>query len=95
MAILPIQGGPPVKLVDKSDIWPWVWMSDGRALLYADERGGVGNLWSLPLDGSTSKQLTDFGTDRIFDFALSLDGKRLAVARGTVKSDVVMISNFR
>jgi len=39
--------------------------------------------------------LTDFKSDRIFDFSWSRDGKQLALFRGVVNSDVVLISNFR
>jgi hypothetical protein len=43
------------------------------------------------LSGGAPEQITDFGSDRIFAFAQSHDGRRLAVARGTVQSDVVLI----
>ncbi len=57
--------------------------------------GGISNIWSQPLDGGAPKQLTDFKTDRIFAFDWSRDGKQLAVSRGTVTSDVVLIKDFR
>jgi len=38
--------------------------------------------------------LTDFKSDRIFSFAWSRDGKQLALARGTLTNDVILISNF-
>jgi len=39
--------------------------------------------------------LTDFKDQLIFDFAWSRDGEYLALSRGTVNSDVVLIRNFR
>ena len=60
-----------------------------------DQRNGVSNLWSQPIDGSPPQQLTNFKSGRIFQFAWSADGKWLALARGTVSSDVVMIKDFR
>ena len=39
------------------------------------------------------KPLTDFKTEKIFDFAWSYDGKQLAVIRGTEISDAVLISD--
>ncbi len=55
----------------------------------------VSNIWSLPLDGTPAKQLTNFRSDQIFFHAWSRDGKQLALARGSVTSDAVLISNFR
>ena len=67
------------------------WTPDGKAVLYVDARGGVGNIWSQPIDGSPAKQMTFFNTDQIFAFDFSADGKRIALARGNVSNDVVLI----
>ena len=53
------------------------------------------NVWSQPLDGAAPKQLTDFKQERIFAFDWSRDGKQLALARGTLTRDAVLISNFK
>ena len=71
------------------------WTPDGRALTFVDTVNGVSNIWSLPLDGGALKQLTDFKTDQIFWFDVSRDGKQLALSRGTVTSDVILIRDFR
>ena len=69
-----------------------------ESLLKAHERGvlvtknGVSNLWVQPRDGRPARPLTDFKSDLIFDFAWSPDGD-LALSRGTVTSDVVLIKN--
>ena len=47
------------------------------------------------LDGGQPKQLTEFKDQRIFNFAWSRDGKQLALARGVVNSDVVLLSGFK
>jgi Tol biopolymer transport system component len=95
-----LAGGDPVKVLDL----PWQsftsedglrWTPDGHALTYIDTINGVSNIWSLPIDGSTPKQLTDFKTDQIFWFDFSSDGKQLALSRGTQTSDVVLIRDFR
>jgi len=98
-ALLPIEGGPPVKLFD---IPPTQvgnrgiqWTPDGRALAYRDTRDGVSNIWRLPIDGGPATQLTDFKSEIIFHFAWSHDGKQLALARGSVSSDVVLIRDLR
>ena len=63
----------------------------GRAVLYGATRSGVSNVWQKRLPGGIPEQITDFPSERIFAFAQSHDGRRLAVARGTVQSDVVLI----
>ena len=46
------------------------------------------------LDGSAAKPVTDFKTETIFRYDWSRDGKKLARARGTVTSDVMLIKNL-
>ena len=64
---------------------------DGKAVVYAIRENGVDNLWLQPLDGSKGKQLTDFSSERIYDFHWSFDGRQLALVRGHNESDVVLI----
>jgi Tol biopolymer transport system component len=94
IAIIPIEGGAPVKTLDLPT--PMVrWASDGRALTYIDTQGSASNIWSQPVAGGPPRQLTDWKSDRIFNFAWSRDGKQLALARGVVTNDVVLISDAR
>ena len=51
----------------------------------------LANVWSQPLDGGKPTQLTNFEGDPIFNFAWSHDSKWLALARGRVTDDVVLI----
>ncbi len=61
-----------------------------------ETRGGVvSNLWTQPIEGDAAKQITDFKQERIFSFDYSRDGKQLALSRGTINNDVVMISKFK
>ncbi len=71
------------------------WAADSQSLIYADTIGRVSNLWHLPLDGGKPKQLTNFTSETIKNFAFSHDGKQLALARGPVTSDAVLISEPR
>jgi len=71
------------------------WAPDGKALDYRLTRGGASNIWRQPLAGGPPKQITNFKSDLIFFFAWSRDGKQLALARGTISSDVVLISHFQ
>src|SRR2546425_702261 len=100
VAIIPFAGGDPVKVLDLprpsfSGAPGLRWTPDGRALTYIDTINGVSNIWSLPLDGGKSVQLTDFKTDQIFWFDFSRDGRQLAVSRGTQTSEVILIRDFR
>jgi Tol biopolymer transport system component len=71
------------------------WSPDSRSLCYIDTRGGVSNLWAQPLAGGAPRRLTDFRSDELFAFAFSPDGRQLALARGNVTRDVVLIKDFR
>ncbi len=99
VAILPIEGGKPTKFFDLprsvSLPSPVQWAPDGRALVYIDTHDGVSNLWSQPLDNGPPKQLTDFKSDLIGNFSWSRDGRQLALTRGTVTNDAIMISDFK
>jgi eukaryotic-like serine/threonine-protein kinase len=100
IAILPSEGGAPIKVLNNAvtlnRFYVLRWKPDGRAILYVDEKGGVGNIWSQPIDGGRPAQVTDFKTDVIFTFDLSRDGKSLAIVRGLgFTGDVVMMSLVR
>ena len=64
---------------------------DGKAVVYPTRANGVDNLWLQPLDDSKGKQITDFTSERIYDFHWSFDRKQLALVRGHTDSDVVLI----
>ncbi len=63
-------------------------INDGRQN-NIDESNGADNIWSQPLNGEPRKPVTNFRSDSIFSFAWSQDGKRLAISRGPVTTDVV------
>jgi serine/threonine protein kinase len=65
---------------------------DGRAVIYPFRNGDVDNLWLQPLDGSPGRQITNFTSEHIGNgFGWSFDGSKLALIRGHVDSDVVLI----
>lgn len=68
---------------------------DGKAVVYPTRENGVDNLWLQPLDGSPGRQITNFTSERIYDFHWSFDGKQLALVRGHTDSDVVLIRDQR
>lgn len=97
LIILPIEGGTPMKSFDllPTTVGSPEWVADGKSVIFYDLRTGTPNLWSFPLDGGPMKQLTDFKPDGIFNRQLSFDGKWMAMGRGLVTGDVVLISDFR
>ena len=100
LAVIPAEGGGPARPLNLNFRTVNApaglrWTPDGRSLVYVDTHGGVSNVWRLPLDGGTPVQLTHFDSGQIFNLALSPDGRRLALARGTLTSDVVLIRDLR
>jgi len=75
--------------------WDMKWMPDSKSLLYRDTRGGVSNLFVLPLNTMKPYQLTHYTTDIIYNFAWSKDGKYLAVVRGEQSYDIVLMSEIK
>jgi Tol biopolymer transport system component len=99
IGIIPDTGGQPVKTFHFSYSSPGGtpvlrWSPVGDAIDYIDSRNGVANIWRQPLDGGQPRQISDFTSGLIFNFAWSTDGKGLAVARGSTTSDVVRIRHF-
>jgi serine/threonine protein kinase/dipeptidyl aminopeptidase/acylaminoacyl peptidase len=99
IAILSMNGGAPEQILDvpaaADTAIPVRWMPDSKGISYVATQTGIWNVWNLPLDGGPPKQLTQFGSDQIFWFDWSRDGKQLACSRGTVTSDVVLINEFK
>jgi Tol biopolymer transport system component len=100
IGIIPFAGGKPTKSFEvlatyDEDCCPLRWTPDGRGITYADNRGGVGNLYVQPLSGGPPHPLTHFVSEGIVWFAWSQDGKQIAIARGTDSSDAVLVTNFR
>ena len=96
LTIISPDNGAVVKLFDTDLNSPSRprWTADGRALIVAVIRNGVGNLWEQPTDGSSPKQITNFSSERIYDFDISRDRKQVVLSRGTSSSDVVLITDF-
>jgi len=94
--VLPSSGGPPLFSHDApSTLDPMGvmgWMADGRGLVALDNRSGIPNLWTFPYDDSPGRQLTHFHKSEIHGFAWSPDGKRIALSRGSVEQNVVLIT---
>ncbi|MDQ3748716.1 MAG: serine/threonine-protein kinase [Acidobacteriota bacterium] len=96
LKIAPFDGanlGKPEKEFDWEKNYDFIWSPDGKSLTYHMAKDGKANLWQLPLDGSSPKQLTFFTSNFLGGFAWSRDGKQLFVTPGNSRSDLVLIKD--
>ena len=77
--------------VDPRATFPFAYGPGGDSIVYNVRERGVDNLWRQGLDGSGRKQLTRFSSEHIQRFAFSPDGAKLAVDRGHLESDAVLL----
>lgn len=68
---------------------------DGKALALLLNRNRATNIWELPLSGGPAVPLTKFTSGDMFAFSWSKDAQQLAFSRGQIKTDVILMSNFR
>lgn len=97
VAVISAEGGPPIKTFEIIQGWSYLrsrWTADGAALIFHKTENQIVNLWKQPLTGGPPRQLTDFKSDVIFNYALTRDGKRIVLARGQVTINVVLIRDF-
>ena len=70
------------------------WIPGERAVAFVDIRTGMPNLWKKqPMAGAPETQLTHFTSGVFWDFRYSPDGKFIAMARGSSKSDAVRFTD--
>ena len=96
LKVIPFDGGAPLYQFD----WPPSasdprWAPGSDAVEYVLTRSGVSNIWQQKLAGGPPKQITNFDSGLIFEFEWSPNGGQLALTRGSLSSDVVLISNFQ
>ena len=70
------------------------WLPDSTGFVYIRSDKESSNLWVQPIDGETPRQLTNFTSGVIFNFAFSADGSRIYLARGYPIQDVILIRDF-
>jgi len=71
------------------------WLPDNSGIAYIRYDKAGSNLWIQPLDGTPLRQMTDFTSGFIYNFAFSADGTRIFLGRGYPIQDVFLIKNFR
>ena len=94
IAILPAQGGLPVKTFETArGINSYIqYSADGQGLYYAVTERGVSNLALQPIGVTSLTQQTHFDKYGIYGFDYDWKNKRLAVARGRNNTDVVLLT---
>jgi eukaryotic-like serine/threonine-protein kinase len=95
VAVMAFEGGPPVRRFDMLPRTSFRWAADGQSLLYANNEGAAGNIWSQPISGEPPKQITHFTSEFISSFDLSRDGKQLVIDRGIENRYVLLIRDIR
>jgi Tol biopolymer transport system component len=96
LVVIPAGGGPPIRTFEvPGGVSGPHWSADGKRLQYLLTHDGVTNVWEQPLVGGKPRQLTPFTSGLAFEFAWSTDHKWLVLTRGSVSSDVVLLSNLR
>jgi serine/threonine protein kinase/sugar lactone lactonase YvrE len=71
----------------------FAWTPDGQKVIFTTTERM--NLWAEPVGGGDREQLTDYSEQWIIRFAVSPDGKRMAMSRGTALRDAILLRNFR
>jgi Tol biopolymer transport system component/DNA-binding winged helix-turn-helix (wHTH) protein len=94
LAVLSIDGGPPLKLFDTPPLanfrYAIRWTSDGKAITYRDWAQG---LWRQPLEGGAPERVVGLPDEKIYSNSWSRDGKFFAFTRGVEMRDVILITN--
>lgn len=77
---------------DQRAKWPFQFTSDGKSVVFTVRQHGVDNLWEQALPSQLApKQLTHFTSERIEQFAFSKDGSKIAIQRGHLEADAVLL----
>ncbi len=94
--VVPAAGGKPLHVlaIPPGAGGSFGWSPGGKAVQFALTRRGAGNLWEQALAGGPPRQVTNFKDKNIRGFAWSRDGKGLAVIRGAIRTDVILLRNF-
>jgi serine/threonine protein kinase len=77
--------------IDQRAIYPMHFSPDGKSVVYTVREHDVDNLWEQDLTGTNRHQLTHFDKEHIQRFAFSPDGTKLAIQRGHLEQDAVLI----
>jgi Tol biopolymer transport system component len=76
---------------DQRALRGFAFLPDGKSVAYVVREKAVDNLWARPVDGSPSRPLTHFTSESIYAFRYSPDGAKIAIERGHMESDAVLL----
>jgi serine/threonine protein kinase/Tol biopolymer transport system component len=91
MGIRPLESDAAPVLLEIG--FPIYFMPDGKNVTFVDPANPT-NVFAMQLDGGKRRPITTFTSDTTFYFALSPDGKRIALSRGTISTDVVLMTHL-
>jgi Tol biopolymer transport system component len=106
LAVVAAEGGPPTQVVDMPKDLDFTfaptglgWTPDGHSVIFPVKQKGVTNLWIQPLGAPQGKpapprQWTHFSTNSVRRYAISPDGKQVALARDSSTTDLVLITHL-
>jgi len=96
LAIFPIDGGEPIKLMDVPKTYNFFnairWKPDGKSIAYRDWANGI---WEQSVEGGEPRRIDGLPEEKLLTYGWSRDGKYLAFARGKVSLDAVLITDFK
>ena len=97
IALLDLQSLGPPRMVDPNPLIAAgpQFTPDGKFVAYPVRDAGIDNLWTQPINGSASHQITKFDSEQMRSFDWSPDGMRLGVLRGHTDSDVVLFQESK
>lgn len=94
IGVMSADGRGEPRIFDLSMRKPMVqWTPDSTGFYYAAGTFNSSALMLQPVNGGPPQKVLEL-PDRIFNFAWSLDGKDLAIARGRLLGDAILISNL-
>jgi Tol biopolymer transport system component/DNA-binding winged helix-turn-helix (wHTH) protein len=92
LAIIPAEGGSPLKLFDLPRLANFSlgarWTPDDRAVTYRDWANGI---WQQPITGGNPERLKGLPAEKLYAYSWSHDGKEFAFVRGSEIRDVVLL----
>jgi eukaryotic-like serine/threonine-protein kinase len=103
LAVMPAAGGAPTQVIDMpkdlDSSRGLAWSPDGRGIIFPVLQKGVTNLWTQPVGTAQGKsaspqQWTHFTANNVTAFAISPDGKQVALARDASTTDIVLITHL-
>ncbi len=96
LAVLPIDGGEPVKSFDLAPganlRYSIRWTPDGKSLTYRDWDNGY---WRQSIDGGEPQRIAGFPEEKLFSYDWSPDGKQIVFGRGPEIRDVILVRNAK